>query len=332
MTQRAVRFLWLMALGALVGCGTVPHGAAQGGGHGRRVPWAALAGQVPQAGMRVAAAPTLLSAPACQPQNLQVVSVGPNQATQDDGVEVVLKNAGPRACVAWGPTSVVATGLGLAPVTGPVRPMPSYGDRVATPPGGQVVERIDALVACPSNPGGVVPPGRVYQAVRLTVGTSAHGPATGSITVSGLHLSLPCGISASPFYANKPTPAFNPGPVGHLEPSLSGPLTLTRVAGQPALTYTLTLANPTALPIRLVPCPSYLERVSTGKWTVYRLNCQEARSVPAHGAERFAMVLLVPKDAIGQPVVSIGEPVEVEWMLPLPVLGPVARIAGRVVG
>ncbi len=323
MVRRTARFTWLLALGALVGCGT---GQSTPAAQARPVPWSSIVGVLPQVGLPVAVPPIRLNAPACQPQNLKVVSVGPNQETQDDGVLVTIKNVGPQACIAWGPTAAVATGAGVAPVAGPVRPMPSYAHTAVTPPGGKVLERVDALVACASNPGGAVPPGRVYQAIRLTVGSSAQGgPGIGALTVSGLHLALPCGISASPFFTNNAPPPFNMGQVAHLRPSLVGPLTLTAVGGASAVAYTVMLSNPTASPIRLVPCPSYVERVSTSKWVIYRLNCQGAAPIPPHGAEGFAMRLAVPG-------LTAGQQVTVRWMLPLPVLGPVAQISGKVAG
>ena len=264
--------------------------------------------------------------PACQPQNLRVVYVGPNQKTQDDGVLVMIKNVGSQACLAWGPTAAMTTGAGVAPVAGPVGPMPRRAHTTATSPGGEVVERVDALMVCASNPSGSVPPGNAYQAIRLTVGSSAQGgPGIGALTVSGLHLQLPCGISASPFFTNESPPPFNLGPVAHLRPSLVGPLTLTVVGGAPAVAYTVMLSNPTASPIRLAPCPSYVERVSTSKWGVYRLHCRGAAPIPPHGAEAFAMRLAVPG-------LTAGQQVTVRWMLPLPVMDAVAQVTGKVAG
>lgn len=63
------------------------------------------------------------------------------------------------------------------------------------------------------------------------------------------------------------------------------------------LRFVVTLANPTAVAVRLTPCPRYNEGIYTvsgrvSRW--YWLNCEAARSISPHGQARCAMALPIP--------------------------------------
>jgi Protein of unknown function (DUF4232) len=63
--------------------------------------------------------------------------------------------------------------------------------------------------------------------------------------------------------------------------------------------FVVTLANPTAITVRLTPCPRYNEGIYTtggrvSRW--YWLNCEGARSIAAHARVRYAMALPIPTD------------------------------------
>jgi len=97
---------------------------------------------------------------------------------------------------------------------------------------------------------------------------------------------------------------------------------LTAAAAGPAqvhpderITYTVTLTNPTAKPVTLLPCPGYLQEVQASAGGVvngsssqlYRLNCRAVDAVAPKGGLRFEMVAEVPAGA------RAGGSVQVTW-------------------
>jgi hypothetical protein len=88
-------------------------------------------------------------------------------------------------------------------------------------------------------------------------------------------------------------------------PEPGTPDTLTVGAAMPAearagttLRFVVTLANPTAGAVRLVPCPRYNEGIYTisgrvSRW--YSLNCEGVRSIAAHARVSYAMALPSPQ-------------------------------------
>ncbi|HEU5469179.1 MAG TPA: DUF4232 domain-containing protein [Actinophytocola sp.] len=110
------------------------------------------------------------------------------------------------------------------------------------------------------------------------------------------------------------------------EPGPDSPMATLRATVEPPagarpgdrLTFSVRLANPTAVPIALEPCPGYLlERLSMGSATTpaindsatYRLNCRPLKEIPAQGEVRFEMVVLVP------PELTAGRELTVTWRL-----------------
>lgn len=64
------------------------------------------------------------------------------------------------------------------------------------------------------------------------------------------------------------------------------------------LRYTVTLRNPTGVPVTLRPCPGYTQELSVTLPIVRRsfsLSCATQGTIPAHGHVRYAMELAVPR-------------------------------------
>jgi hypothetical protein len=115
-------------------------------------------------------------------------------------------------------------------------------------------------------------------------------------------LNLDCGLTASRFGAPPPPPPSSKSPLNVLTATIAVPATLS--AGATA-SYTVTLRNHSAAPVRLAPCPSYTEYLGVfsgpGRRLYltrhYYLNCAAVRRITAHGSVTFAMRIPVPAGA-----------------------------------
>jgi hypothetical protein len=115
-------------------------------------------------------------------------------------------------------------------------------------------------------------------------------------------LNLVCGLAASKFGAPPPPPPGSRSPLNVLTAAVAVPATLS--AGATA-SYTVTLRNHSAAPVRLAPCPSYTEYlgVFSGPGRLlsvarhYYLNCAAIRQITAHRSATFAMRIPVPAGA-----------------------------------
>jgi hypothetical protein len=133
---------------------------------------------------------------------------------------------------------------------------------------------------------------RIFPTLRFGLPGSAPGTTTGTVTGSGDGFDTVCGVWISEFGVPADIPAGPP------------PSPLTATIASPAavkagatLSYQLTLANPTAAPYSLDPCPSYAEYLGGSGGNVaryYDLNCAAVPSIPAHGSVTFQMELPVP--------------------------------------
>jgi hypothetical protein len=85
-------------------------------------------------------------------------------------------------------------------------------------------------------------------------------------------------------------------PLSQLTGSISAPGEIT--AGQ-TVAYTVTITNPTAMDIKLDPCPSYSEGLKGYGDETYLLNCDAQAVIPAESGVDFAMQLTVPEHASG---------------------------------
>jgi len=115
-------------------------------------------------------------------------------------------------------------------------------------------------------------------------------------------LNLVCGLAASRFGAPPPPPPSSKSPLNVLTASIAVPGTLSAGA---AASYTVTLDNHSAAPVRLLPCPSYAQYLvvfsGPGRRSYltrrYYLNCAAVRRITAHGSVTFAMRIPVPAGA-----------------------------------
>jgi hypothetical protein len=122
----------------------------------------------------------------------------------------------------------------------------------------------------------------------------------GLVSAPESSLTMMCGLlEMSPLGLPAPEPT---GPT----PEPGTPDTLTVSAAMPAearadarLRFVVTLANPTAVAVRLTPCPRYNEGIYTMSGPVrrsYWLNCESVRSIAPYARVRYAMVLPIPRD------------------------------------
>ncbi len=106
-----------------------------------------------------------------------------------------------------------------------------------------------------------------------------------------------CGLAISEFGlpARYGPVAARPGTPGTLKATVKIAARLR--AGTKELDYVVTLSNPTATRVRLVPCPGYTEGVYAPGVTALRsiaLDCDSVHSVPADGHVDYAMRLALP--------------------------------------
>jgi hypothetical protein len=158
---------------------------------------------------------------------------------------------------------------------------------------------VEASDYCPKYPGGAPSSLPVYRRVTVSI------PSGGTLSVSGLHLPTACGLYTPAFFTMKPQPTYPYNPLVGLLPRLLLP---TSVRAGTTLTYVVALENPTARPIRLSPCPGYLEDSRIPTKFEYRLNCHTVRSIPAHGQVTYQMEMAIPSSA------PVG-PMRVNWDL-----------------
>ncbi len=131
----------------------------------------------------------------------------------------------------------------------------------------------------------------VASSVRLTL---ADGE---SVTVAGTLIDTRCGAPAVIAFEPGAAPAPAPGPLRTLRASLAAPRATARGA---VLAYRVTLANPSATPIALSPCPSYTQVLGAGTAAVQRtllLNCRAVAAIAGGAALTYEMRIAVPASA-----------------------------------
>jgi hypothetical protein len=187
----------------------------------------------------------------------------------------------------------VATKLGIAGTDSEV---------ADTPVGGIVSVDVSAPVTCTADPGGSEQGLPVYHGLVLTL------PGGGERIVSGLNLSLPCGMAVTPFATPTPAPSYALYWLADLRPQLDLP---SSVKAGGTLVYEVTLRNPLNRPVPLSPCPAYIEHSSSDIKLEYQFNCSDVHSIPAHGIAVFQMKMAIP-------VSTSSAPMTVYWS----VIGP----------
>ncbi len=234
----------------------------------------------------VKALPPPTNAPPCRAPMLRVQRVSGLQWSQNEGLEIRLRNSASRACLVRGTPSVVASADNLSNVVAHALTLNSALGEVANTPAGRYVY-VDVSVpwSCPSNPGGDVAGLGTYHQLTINLGSVV------SVKVTGLDLKLPCGLSVSPFFTPVPPVSYPTYWMARLNPRVSMPSSVT--AGH-ALWYVVTLTNPLRRAIALSPCPFYVEHTSSNLKFEYRLNCATVQRIAAHGATSFQMRMSVP--------------------------------------
>jgi hypothetical protein len=308
---------WLVALmvlgGALVGCavastapgsGQTPGVASRGdtapvaslGASGRDQRSAIVAWVDRPAPEYVELTPRPLPTDArpCRPSDLKTTAGGVDGAMSNTNLPVSFTNIADSACLLAGAPTV--DGIRTNGTTVPLHPTEgSYfgdpGPPANIAPGGIAALNISGGVACDEAQAGRQ---RIYPKLRIGL------PAGGAVDIASGGFDTICGVSVSSFgvpadIALVPEPSPSP-----LVARLTSP---TSVTPGTTLVYTVTLSNPSAEAVSLLPCPAYDEFVgsgSTGPWVAtvlhYYLNCDTASTILAHGAVTFEMRLAVPLD------------------------------------
>ncbi len=93
-----------------------------------------------------------------------------------------------------------------------------------------------------------------------------------------------------------PASTPSPGSPGTLDAHVDLPSTVA--VGQ-TLRYTVSLHNPSDVPVSLKPCPSYTETLyASYPWPSFWLNCDQVTVIPPGGQVVYAMELKVPSGAV----------------------------------
>jgi hypothetical protein len=225
-------------------------------------------------------------APPCKSSALQVEPALGLQWMQNDGVAIRLRNVGTSVCLLRGTPVVVATSPGHPSVVATnLRLAESEGEIADTPVGGIVSVDVSAPIMCPADPGGSEQGLPVYHGLVLRL------PGGTERTVSGLNLSLPCGLGVTPFSMPKPSPTYAPYFLASLRPEIVLPSTV-KAGG--TLVYHVTLRNPLSRPVSLSPCPAYIEHSSSDIKLEYQFNCSSVHAIAAHASVVYQMKMAVP--------------------------------------
>jgi hypothetical protein len=230
--------------------------------------------------------PPKTGAPPCTSSALEVEPAVGLQWMQNDGVAIRFRNIGTAACLFRGTPFVVATSPGNPSVVATNLRLAATGGEIAdTPVGGIVSVDVSALIMCPADPGGNEQGLPVYHGLVLTL------PGGTERTVSGLNLSLPCGLAVTPFSMPKPSPTYPPYRLASLRPRIALPSTV-KAGG--TLVYEVTLRNPLSRPVSLSPCPAYIEHSSSDIKLEYQFNCSSVHAIAAHASVVYQMKMAVP--------------------------------------
>ncbi len=230
--------------------------------------------------------PPKTGAPHCKSSALQVEPAVGQQWMQNGGVAIRFRNIGTAACILRGTPFVVATSPGHPSVVATNLGLAATGGEIAdTPVGGIVSVDVSAPIMCAADPGGNEEGLPVYHGLVLTL------PGGTERTVSGLNLSLPCGVAVTPFSRPKPSPSYAPYWLASLRPRIVLPSTV-KVGS--TLVYEVTLRNPLSRPVSLSPCPAYIEHSSSDIKLEYQFNCSSVHAIAAHASVVYQMRMAVP--------------------------------------
>jgi hypothetical protein len=232
------------------------------------------------------ATPPKTDAPQCTSSALQLEPSVSLQMMQNDGVAIRFRNTGTAACLLRGTPFVVATSPGHPSVVATKSGLAAIGGEIAdTPVGGIVSVDVSAPIVCVADPGGNEQGQPLYHGLVLTL------PGGAERTVSGLNLSLPCGMAVTPFSMPAPTVTYAPYWPASLRPAIALP---SSVKAGGTLVYEVTLRNPLSRPVSLSRCPAYIEHSSSDIKFEYQFNCSSVHAIAAHGSVVFQMKMAIP--------------------------------------
>lgn len=165
---------------------------------------------------------------------------------------------------------------------------PNYPDPIVLASGQQGLAPFSFYPRCDDAPASGP---TAYSAVKLTL-LGATLDVSGKDTIDlGCHVDE--GIAAGPVGGPEAPTRYSVLPLEHLDAAITvaGPLR----AGEPN-DFVVTLTNPTESTIGFDTCPSYMVWTDETKLQ-YRLNCGQARPIPAGGSETFGMRITVSASA-----------------------------------
>jgi hypothetical protein len=233
--------------------------------------------------------------------------------------EATVTNTGQRACRLRGEVDTrIRDAAGELPI-GYSHSINAEGRERTTivPPGGSASLRLDWTA-----PYCAREPGPLQLEIRLPEdGGSLLAPVRSRqvpvCSTSETHPELRSYLSSSGF--DEPvTETVDDSPLGALTASVE-PVRTVRTGD--LATFHVTLRNPTGAAVPLDPGPGYYQEMfsqgdagtpAVNQGGTYRLNCRPVRSVPAHGAVRFAMGVHVPAG------MTPGRTLDVTWRLIAP--------------
>ncbi len=254
----------------LAACAALRTGTTGSSSPSNAIPWIAASGKLFS---------PVLAARLCRASDLRATVLG-NGAYQGQVTEdMLLVDSATDACFLLGPPSLEVASPGKPPIT--VQRGGLANSRLDLQPGQQV----ETIIGCPNVAAGLASTSLVLNA-----------PGGGTVTVDGIRLPADCSTPSIVAFQEGPLPA--PTGIGALSVQLNLPASAP--LGQ-AMSYTVTLVNPTPAAVPLTPCPSYTEHLSQPQGQTvsvvqssYLLNCHAAASVPASGSLTFQMMMLVP--------------------------------------
>ncbi len=230
----------------------------------------------------------------CRASDLEATSGEPGAGLGNTLLPVNFANVSDSACTLTGPPTIDGVRSDGTHVRLPITEGSYFGDpgpigNIA--PGGAAALNISGTNECVAPPGGSH---RIFATLRIGL---PHDGGTADVPARGFDTR--CGVWVSAF--GVPADAWPPTdvPMSPLTAVINAPA--VAVAGR-TLSFTVTLANPTAGDIALSPCPAYVEFVGSGStsWVAtvlnYYLNCDATPEIPAGGSVTFEMRLAVPSD------------------------------------
>jgi hypothetical protein len=220
-------------------------------------------------------------------------------------IYVSFRNTSQSTCVLKGYPRVTATEPGLPDVTGTNGSFFPSGDTANMPPGHHTLLGLETDSYCAARPGGGGG-GQPYHHIDILL----PGGGTVSLDRASNGFDVTCGLHLSTFFVQQPEQPEPHDPLSDLQASLEAPPT---VSAGTTLTYLADLSNPTDQPIRLSPCPGYVESATapTPVKESYALNCAPVGAIAAQHTIRFEIRMHIPTD-------TPAGPLTIHWRLYAP--------------